>query len=66
MSVGTYLRGRNLAPYLRIAVEPGVQVLLAPQLVGLASTIRIGRAGTLLRRLTVELAGPTPPACGAP
>lgn len=57
VSVGTYVRGRNLAPYLRIAIEPGVLVLLAPQLVELATTLRIARAGTLVHRLTAQLDG---------
>lgn len=56
MSVDTHVRGRNLAAYGRIAVDPGLQVLLAPQLLAVATRIRIARTGTVLRRLTAEVA----------
>lgn len=58
MSVGTDVRGRNLAPYHRVTSGDGLQILLAPQLVGLVPVIRIVRTGTLLRRLAAELYGP--------
>jgi hypothetical protein len=55
VSVDTDVRGRNVAPYHRITFGDGVQMLLAPQLVGLTPMIRIVRTGTVLRRLRAEL-----------
>lgn len=56
MSVDTNVRGRNLAAYHRVAVDAELQVLLAPQLLAVASRVRIGRTGAVLRRLTAEVA----------
>ena len=56
MSVDTHVRGRNLAAYHRVTVDPGLEVLLAPQLLAVASRVRIGRTGVVLRRLTAKVA----------
>ena len=56
MSVDTHVRGRNLAAYHRVALDRGLQVLLAPRLLAVASRVRIARTGTVLRRLTAEVA----------
>jgi hypothetical protein len=64
VSVDTHVRGRNLTAYRRIAVDPGLQVLVASQLLAVAARVRIARTGTVLRRLTAEVSSPAGAAGG--
>ncbi len=40
MSVDTYLKGKNLAPYQAVEHE-GVKILVAPKLIQWAATVRL-------------------------
>ena len=41
MSVDTYLKGKNLAPY-RTVEQDGVKILVAPKLIQWAATVQVG------------------------
>ncbi len=53
MSVDTNLKGKNLAPYRKVR-DGDLRILVAPQLSGIASRMRID-AGGLRRKLSVSL-----------
>ena len=54
MSVDTNMKGKNLAPYRKVR-EGDLRVLVAPQLSGIASRLRIDTGGGLRKKLKVEL-----------
>ncbi len=62
MSVDTYLKGKNTAPYRAIDLE-GLKILVANSLVGWAQTVRLGvRQFLLWKSFEVEVEhrhGPT-------
>ena len=62
MSVDTNVKGKNLAPY-RTMRHGDLRILVAPQLSGLASRMRIDAKGGLRKRLKVELSGDETGAC---
>jgi hypothetical protein len=56
VSVDTYLKGKNLAPYARISGD-GVEVMVDPALVQLSSRLHVGTRGAAFWRgfdITVE------------
>ncbi|NND75668.1 MAG: hypothetical protein HKN44_11745 [Ilumatobacter sp.] len=53
MSVDTNVKGKNLAPY-RTLRHDEFRILITPQLVGMAETMRIATKGTLSKSLRVE------------
>lgn len=55
MSVDTNVKNKNLARYKRVLADGGLRVLVAPQLEGLASSIRVRTTGLRGRKLAVEL-----------
>ena len=56
MSVDTNVKGKNLAPYRKLRHEK-FQILVTPQLIGMADSMRIVAAGTIGRKLKVEFQG---------
>ena len=54
MSVDTHLRGKNLAPYKTMRFD-GVKVLLSPNLLSFARTVRLTRKGKLRKRVRAEI-----------
>ncbi len=62
MSVDTNVKGKNLAPYRRVRHQD-FKILMSPQLIGLATAMRIDVSGGLRKRLTVELDDGTDGAC---
>lgn len=54
MSVDTNTKGKNLAPYRNMR-HHDFKILLSPQLVGLATAMRVDVKGGLRKRLVVEL-----------
>jgi len=62
VSVDTNVKGKNLAPYRRMRHED-FRILMSPQLVGLATAMRVDVVGGLRKRLTVELDDGTGGAC---
>jgi len=62
VSVDTNVKGKNLAPYRRMRHDD-FRILMSPQLVGLATAMRVDVAGSLRKRLTVELDDGTGGAC---
>lgn len=56
MSVDTNVKHKNLAPYRRIRLDDDMRLLVAKELPGMASSIRIDAGGLLGRKLVVELA----------
>ncbi len=53
MSVDTNVKNKNLAPYRRLRHEE-FRILITPQLIGMAETMRIVTKGKLTKALTVE------------
>ncbi len=53
MSVDTNVKNKNLAPYRKLRHER-FQILITPQLVGMAQQMRIVAKGALTKRLKVE------------
>ena len=53
MSVDTNVKNKNLAPYRRLRHED-FRILITPQLIGMAETMRIATKGKLAKALTVE------------
>lgn len=54
MSVDTNVKGKNLAPYRRVSHDE-LRILVAPQLSGMVSAMRIGVKGRLVKSLQVSL-----------
>lgn len=64
MSVDTNVKGKNLSPYRKHRIEDGLQILVSPQLTGIASLMRVEVAGGLRKKLAVELSdGSDPSSC---
>ncbi len=53
MSVDTNIKNKNLAPYRRLRHDD-FRILITPQLVGMAATMRIVTKGKVAKSLTVE------------
>ena len=53
MSVDTNVKNKNLAPYRRLRHD-NFRILVTPQLVGMAETMRIATKGMVGKSLTVE------------
>ncbi len=53
MSVDTNVKNKNLAPYRRLRHDD-FRILITPQLVGMAATMRIVTKGKVTKSLTVE------------
>lgn len=49
------MRGKDLSPYRRGTTEDDLQVLVAPELCGMASKIRIYSTGRVIRKLAAAL-----------
>jgi len=64
VSVDTNVKNKNLAPYRRLRHDD-FRILITPQLVGMAETMRIITKGKLAKALTVEFQA-APGAPGAP
>lgn len=62
MSVDTNTKNKNLAPYRRLRHDD-FKILITPQLVGLAQSMRVDLKGGLRKRLTVEFDDGTGGAC---
>jgi len=54
VSVDTHLRGKNLAPY-RTVRRDGIKVLLSPNLLSFARTVRLDVRGTLRKKVRAEI-----------
>ncbi len=55
MSVDTNVKGKNLAPY-RTLRHATFRILITPQLVGMAESMRVVATGTIGKKLKVEFA----------
>jgi len=53
VSVDTNVKNKNLAPYRRLRHDD-FRILITPQLVGMAATMRIVTKGKVTKSLTVE------------
>ncbi len=53
MSVDTNVKGKNLAPYRKLRHEK-FQILITPQLIGMAESMRVVAKGALGKKLKVE------------
>ncbi len=53
MSVDTNVKNKNLAPYRRLRHDD-FRILITPQLIGMAETMRIVTKGKVTKSLTVE------------
>jgi hypothetical protein len=53
VSVDTNVKGKNLAPYRKLRHER-FQILVTPQLIGMAESMRIVAKGGLSKKLRVE------------
>ena len=53
MSVDTNIKNKNLAPYRKLRHEE-FRILITPQLIGMAETMRIATKGTLTKSLKIE------------
>lgn len=62
MSVDTNTKNKNLAPYRRLRHED-FKILITPQLVGLAQSMRVDLKGGLRKKLTVEFDDGTGGSC---
>ena len=60
MSVDTNVKGKNLSPYRKLRHED-FRILITPQLVGMAESMRIVAKGGLSKKLKVEFQGATGP-----
>ena len=54
MSVDTNVKGKNLTPYRRVR-QGDLRILIAPQLSGIASRMRIDAVRGLRKKLAVSL-----------
>ena len=53
MSVDTNVKGKNLAPYRKLRHDD-FKILITPQLVGMAESMRVVAKGKLGKKLAVE------------
>ena len=53
MSVDTNVKNKNLAPYRRLRHD-AFRILITPQLIGMAETMRIVTKGKMTKSLAVE------------
>ncbi|MEP1123775.1 MAG: hypothetical protein ABJH68_07795 [Ilumatobacter sp.] len=53
MSVDTNVKNKNLAPYRRLRHEQ-FRILITPQLIGMAESLRIVTTGSISKKLKVE------------
>lgn len=53
MSVDTNVRGKNLAPYRKLRHER-FKILITPQLIGMAESMRVVATGSITKKLAVE------------
>lgn len=53
MSVDTNVKGKNLSPYRKLRHER-FQILVTPQLIGMAESMRVVTKGGLSKKLKVE------------
>ena len=53
MSVDTNVKGKNLAPYRKLR-HARFQILITPQLIGMAESMKIVATGSLSKKLRVE------------
>ena len=53
MSVDTNVKGKNLAPYRKLRHEK-FQILITPQLIGMAESMRVVAKGAIGKKLKVE------------
>ncbi len=56
MSVDTNVKNKNLAPYRRLRHE-NFRILITPQLIGMAESMRVTTKGKFSKALTVEFRG---------
>lgn len=56
MSVDTNIKNKNLAPYRKLRHEQ-FRILITPQLIGMAESMRVVTKGTLTKKLVVEFQG---------
>ena len=64
MSVDTNVKGKNLSPYRKHRLPDDLEILVSPQLTGLASIMRVDVSGGLRKKLAVELSdGSDPNSC---
>lgn len=56
MSVDTNIKNKNLAPYRKLRHEQ-FRILITPQLIGMAESMRVVTKGTLSKKLSVEFQG---------
>lgn len=53
MSVDTNVKGKNLAPYRKLRHEK-FRILITPQLIGMAESMRVVAKGSIGKKLQVE------------
>lgn len=53
MSVDTNVKGKNLAAYRKLRHD-GFQILVTPQLIGMAESMRVVTTGAIGKKLKVE------------
>ena len=53
MSVDTNVKNKNLAPYRKLRHDQ-FRILITPQLIGMAESMRVVAKGTIAKKLTVE------------
>ncbi len=53
MSVDTNVKNKNLAPYRKLRHEQ-FRILITPQLIGMAESMRVVAKGTIAKKLRVE------------
>ncbi|MDG1265589.1 MAG: hypothetical protein P8O03_04625 [Ilumatobacter sp.] len=53
MSVDTNVRGKNLAPYRKLRHDQ-FKILITPQLIGMAESLRVVAKGFISKKLMVE------------
>ena len=53
MSVDTNVKNKNLAPYRKLRHEQ-FRILITPQLIGMAESLRVVAKGTIGKKLKVE------------
>lgn len=56
MSVDTNVKNKNLAPYRKLRHEQ-FRILITPQLIGMAESMRVVTKGALSKKLSVEFQG---------
>jgi len=53
VSVDTNVKGKNLAPYRKLRHDQ-FKILITPQLIGMAESMRVVAKGSISKKLTVE------------